>query len=73
MTRDPTTDQTTDPTTASIEEANAERDRLRAEVDVVFEKGYDQAVREIRSHFARVGQREVAAEIEKIFVGKNRS
>jgi hypothetical protein len=62
-----------DPTTAALEEWLAERDRLRAEVDrlsrttgIMFEKGYDQAAREIRDFFAKAGQREVVDEIEKI-------
>jgi hypothetical protein len=68
-----------DPTTAAIEAANAEREKLRAEimtleraVQRVHERGYDQAVREIRNHFANASRPEVAAEIDKIF-GKGRT
>jgi hypothetical protein len=63
-----------DPTTAAIEEANAERDKLRTEVmtlvramQEIHERGYTHAVREIRNHFASVGQPGVVAEIDKIF------
>lgn len=70
-----------DPTTAAIEEANAERDRLRraeanAELlsttmtevqDRHFAYGYTRAVREIRDHFEKVGPPEAVAEIEKVF------
>jgi len=64
-----------DPTTASIEEGNTERARLQAEVDrmtkigdALFVEGYDQAVREIRDHFAKAKDIEVVAEIEKIWL-----
>lgn len=66
---------TIDPTTAAIEDQIAERDHLRAEVarlgkigDALFGEGYDQAVREIRDHFKKIGQLEIAAEIEKIWM-----
>ena len=49
------------------EQLEAERDRLRAEVEVQFEKGYDQAVREIRDHFAGGGRREIAVEIDDLW------
>lgn len=57
----------------------AERDHFRAEVarlvkigDDLFDKGYDQAVREIRDHFAKA-QPEVAREIEKIWLKRSAS
>jgi phage gp36-like protein len=63
-----------DPTTAAIADQIAERERLRAEVerltkivDGEFEKGYDQAVREIRDHFEEVGNGYIVAVIEQIF------
>ena len=63
-----------DHTALAIESANAERERLRAEVERLtksvetsFEKGYDQAVREIRDHFAKAGDHHVAAVIEAIW------
>jgi hypothetical protein len=70
-----------DPTTVAIEDQIAERDRLRAEVDRLsgivdaefakvdaeFAKGYDQAVRAIRDHFAKSGQHGVVAEIDATF------
>lgn len=94
-----------DPTTAAVEAAHAERDRLRAEVlrlsqalvaaytnaeavsadrdrlgaevdrlkkivDTMFVEGYDQAVGEIRDHFRKAKEPEVAAEIEKIWLQK---
>ena len=61
-----------DPTTAAIIDQIADRDRLRAEVrrlseivDGGFDKGYDQAVQEIRDHFA--SRRDVVAEIDEIW------
>lgn len=63
---------THDPTTSAIVDQVADRDRLRAEVrrltegiERSFEKGYDQAVQEIRDHFK--GRADVAAEIDKIW------
>lgn len=67
------TAQMPDPTSAAIAAQSEERDQLRAENqrlsklgDAMFVGGYDQAVREIRDHFAK-GQPEVAREIEKIW------
>lgn len=64
-----------DPTTAAIEAMNDERDHLRAEVarlskigDALFVEGYDQAVREIRDHFSKTRQADVAREIEAIWL-----
>jgi hypothetical protein len=37
---------------AEVEAVKAERDRLTARGDALFVEGYDQAVREIRDHFA---------------------
>lgn len=86
---------TDDPTLASIEAQNAERDRLRfenarlgtaltealvaieafkaenirltAEHESAFGAGYDQAVHEIRGHFAKAGDHDVAHVIEDIW------
>jgi uncharacterized protein YbcI len=46
-----------DPTTAAIEEAIADRDRLR------------KALRDLRDHYVKAGRPEIVAEIDKI-VGK---
>lgn len=58
-----------------VQAATAERDLLRVEVDrlkqigdTMFIEGYDQAVEEIRDHFAKQKQIEVVAEIEKIWL-----
>jgi hypothetical protein len=67
--------------TDAIEAANAERAKLRAEVDrlskdlavsraeteVAFAKGYDQAVGEIERHFKSAGDVDVAREIARIW------
>lgn len=67
--------------TDAIEAANAERVKLRAEVDrllkdlavsraeteAAFAKGYDQAVDEIERHFKTAGDADVAREIAKIW------
>ena len=101
-------ESTVDPTTASVEAAHAERDRLRAEVlrlsqalvvaytnveavsaerdhlgaetnrlnkivDTMFVAGYDQAVGEIRDHFAKAKQAEVVREIETIWLKRSTS
>lgn len=53
-----------------IEVVTAERDQFRKIADAVaaaFEKGYDQAVDEIRGHFAKAGQHGVVAEIAATF------
>lgn len=80
---------TVDPTTASIEARNTEREELRAEnsrlrreltaaytevetlkaeritrADASFVAGYDQAVVEIRDHFAKTGGHDVVNVIE---------
>lgn len=69
-----------DPTTASVEAANTERERLGTEVDRLkkigdtsFVEGYDQAVDEIRDHFKKAQQTDVVAEIEKIWMKDKRS
>jgi hypothetical protein len=49
-----------DPTTAALE-------RLAKNVNAAFEKGYDQAVDEIRGYFAKAGQHGVVAEIDATF------
>lgn len=61
-----------DPSTQVIVDQTTERDflrsevrRLSAKVDVAFAEGYDQAVQEVRGHFA--GRRDVVAEIEEIW------
>lgn len=63
-----------DLTTAAIEAAVIERARLRAEIDqltkigdLMFQKGYDQAVREIRDHFAKAGDHGLVHVIETIW------
>jgi len=73
-------ESTIDPTTASVEAANAERERLCTEVDRLkkigdasFVEGYDQAVGEIRDHFKKAQQADVVAEIEKIWMKDKRS
>lgn len=60
-----------DPTIASMEARNAEHERLRLEVvrltqaaNTMFAMGYDQAVKEIRDHFVKIGQPDTAAVIE---------
>jgi hypothetical protein len=61
-----------DPSTQAIVDQTTERNFLRAEVrrlsakvDAAFAEGYDQAVQEVRGHFA--GRRDVVAEIEEIW------
>ena len=56
-----------------VEVVTADRDRLSKLDDASFAKGYDQAVCEIRDHFARTEQREVVAEIEKIWKSERAS
>ena len=51
-----------------IEVVKADRDRLSRLGDAMFVEGYDQAVREIRGHFAKQQQPEVVREIEATFV-----
>ena len=57
---------------ADVMSVSADRDRLRAEAaqrgNAMFVEGYDQAVREIRDHFAKQRQPKVIAEIEKIWI-----
>ena len=50
-----------------VEVIKADRDRLAGLGDALFVEGYDQAVREIRDHFAKQQQTDVAAEIDKIW------
>jgi hypothetical protein len=55
-----------------VEVVKADRDRLSSLGDTMFdkgfEKGYDQAVLEIRDHFKKARQNDVVAEIEKIWL-----
>jgi hypothetical protein len=66
----------TDPTTALIEAQNNERTQLRTENQVdrlrdeAFVAGYDQAVREIRDHFAKAGDHGTVHVIETTWLGK---
>jgi hypothetical protein len=53
-----------------IEALKAERDRLSAVDDPSFAKGYDQAVHEIRDHFAKVHNGYIVAVIEEIWLKK---
>ena len=56
-----------------IEVVTADRGRLSTlstRGDAMFVDGYDQAVREIRDHFAKAKAVEVVAEIEKIWLDK---
>ena len=60
-----------DPTIAAMEARNAEHERLRSEVvrltqaaNTMFALGYDQAAKEIRDHFSKAGQHDIAAIIE---------
>jgi len=46
----------------------AEVDRLKKIGDTMFVEGYDQAVVEIRDHFKKAKQTEIAAEIEQIWI-----
>lgn len=68
-----------DPTTAAIEAQNKERDQRRSActdvevMNVLFVQGYDQAVREIRDHFAKMGNGYVVAVIEEIWLKKEPS
>jgi len=64
----------------NVEAVSAERDRLGAEanrlkkiVDTTFVEGYDQAVHEIRDHFAKAKQPEVARQIETIWLKRSTS
>jgi hypothetical protein len=50
-----------------VEVAKSERDRLSKLGDTLFEKGYDQAAREIRDHFAKSGDHGVVHVIESIW------
>jgi len=56
-----------------IEGVKADRDRLAKLGDAMFVEGYDQAVREIRDHFAKQRQTEVAAEIDKTWAKERQS
>ena len=65
---------TDDPITVAIAAQNAERERLRSEVawltkevEAAFGKGYDQAVHEIRTHFAKAGDHSVVHVIDSIW------
>jgi hypothetical protein len=54
-----------------IDAVKADRDRLNLiskRGDTMFVEGYNQAVREIRDHFAKAKEAEVVAEIEKIWL-----
>jgi len=51
-----------------VEVLTADRDRLSKLSDSMFEKGYDQAVREIRDHFKKLRQPDVVTEVEKIWL-----
>ena len=48
-----------------IEVVKADRDRLAALGDTMFVEGYDQAVHEIRKHFAKQKRLDVVTEIDK--------
>jgi len=48
--------------------AHAEAERLKKLGDTMFVEGYDQAVREIRDHFAKRRQIDVVAEIDKTWM-----
>jgi len=50
-----------------VEGVKTHRDLLSKVGDALFVDGYDQAVREIRDHFKKASQDEVAAEVEKIW------
>lgn len=50
--------------------AHAEIARLKASADEQFSQGYDQAVREIRDHFAQAKAVDTVGEIEKIWLRK---
>lgn len=56
-----------------IEVVKADRDRLAKVGDVLLVEGYNQAVREIRDHFAKAKETEIVAEIEKIWLEDKRS
>lgn len=49
-----------------IEVVTAERGHLHKHADAAFEKGYDQAAREIRDHFAKAGLRGISEVVETI-------
>ena len=55
---------------AEIKAAKIDRERLDAIDDARFVEGYDQAVAEIRGHFAARGQSEVVAEIDETWARK---
>ena len=56
-----------------VEVVKADRDRLATLGDAMFVEGYDQAVREIRDHFAKGKETEIITEIEKIWLKDKRS
>lgn len=51
-----------------VEVVAADRDRLSKLGDTMFVEGYDQAVREIRDHFAKVDNGFIVAVIEQIWL-----
>jgi hypothetical protein len=53
-----------------IEVLKTERDQLSASADRTFAKGYDQAVHEIRDHFAKVHNGYIVSVIEEIWLKK---
>ena len=56
-----------------VEVVTADRDRLSKLDDASFAKGYDQAVREIRDHFAMARLLAVVLVIEKIWIKETSS
>jgi hypothetical protein len=50
-----------------VEAVKAERDRLSKLGDAMFEKGYDQAAREIRDHFAKASDHGIVHVIESVW------
>ncbi len=56
-----------------VEVVKAERDRFFKLGDSLFVEGYNQAVCEIRDHFAKAKNTEVIAEIEKLWFQQERA
>lgn len=52
----------------ALVEACTEVEVVKADWDRMFVEGYNQAVREIRKHFAEAGRPDVVHEIEKIWL-----
>lgn len=51
-----------------VEVVKADRDRISKLGETLFVEGYDQAVREIRDHFAEAGDVTAVTEIETIWM-----